>query len=47
MRGCLPEAIRMRPKAALAGFPYLELLQRTEIEMGGRVCCLSGHVTVC
>jgi len=30
MRGCLPEAIRMRPKAALAGFPYLELLQRTE-----------------
>ena len=28
MRGALPEAVRLRPKSPLAGYPYLELLRR-------------------
>jgi asparagine synthase (glutamine-hydrolysing) len=28
MRGLLPEAVRLRPKAPLAGFPYVEILRR-------------------
>lgn len=30
MRGQLPEPVLLRPKAPLAGFPYVELLQREE-----------------
>ena len=30
MRGELPEAIRLREKTSLAGYPYLELMKRPE-----------------
>ena len=31
MRGVLPDAVRMRPKSPLAGFPHVELLKRVPL----------------
>jgi asparagine synthase (glutamine-hydrolysing) len=30
LRGLVPEAVRLRPKAPLAGFPYLERIRRSQ-----------------